>query len=68
MQGMIQRTILWSLMVWFFNNVDYLINNACLSKKGIYSCTYDDFNYALRVGITAPYMLQFSINKIAVIF
>ncbi len=38
--------------------VDYLINNACLSRKGIISgCDYDDFNYVLKVGVTAPYML-----------
>lgn len=42
-----------------YRNIDYLINNACLSKKGILSkCSYDDFNYVLRVGITAPYMLS----------
>lgn len=37
---------------------DYLINNACFSKKGILSgCSGDDFNYILRVGVTAPYLL-----------
>jgi len=42
-----------------FKKVDYLINNACLSRKGILSdCTYEDFNYVLRVGVTAPYMLS----------
>jgi len=41
-----------------FGKVDYLINNACLSRKGILSdCSYEDFNYVLRVGVTAPYML-----------
>ncbi|MDP4093310.1 MAG: SDR family oxidoreductase [Bacillota bacterium] len=41
-----------------FGNIDYLINNAMLTKKGILSgCDFDDFNYVLRVGITAPYML-----------
>jgi NAD(P)-dependent dehydrogenase (short-subunit alcohol dehydrogenase family) len=41
-----------------FGRVDYLINNACLSRKGILSgCDYDDFNYVLKVGVTAPYML-----------
>jgi NAD(P)-dependent dehydrogenase (short-subunit alcohol dehydrogenase family) len=39
-------------------HIDYLINNACLSRKGIISkCSYEDFNYVLKVGITAPYML-----------
>lgn len=38
--------------------VDYLINNACLSRKGILTpCSYEDFNYVLRVGVTAPYWL-----------
>ncbi|KNY28806.1 SDR family oxidoreductase [Pseudobacteroides cellulosolvens] len=42
-----------------FRNVDYLINNACISNKGILSgCDYDDFNYVLKVGVTAPYMLS----------
>lgn len=41
-----------------FDKVDYLINNACLSRKGILSgCSYDDFNYVLRVGVSAPYQL-----------
>ena len=38
--------------------VDFLINNACTSRKGILSgCSFDDFNYILRLGVTAPYML-----------
>jgi len=42
-----------------FGKVDYLINNAYLSRKGILSgCCYEDFNYVLRVGVTAPYMLS----------
>ena len=42
-----------------FKKVDYLINNACISKKGILSgCGYKDFNYVLKLGATAPYMLS----------
>jgi NAD(P)-dependent dehydrogenase (short-subunit alcohol dehydrogenase family) len=42
-----------------FSKVDYLINNACLSREGILSgCGFDDFNYVLKVGVTAPYMLS----------
>lgn len=42
-----------------YGRIDYLINNACLSRKGILTgCEYDDFNYVLRVGVTAPYMLS----------
>jgi NAD(P)-dependent dehydrogenase (short-subunit alcohol dehydrogenase family) len=41
-----------------YGKIDYLINNACISKKGIISkCSYEDFNYVLKVGVTAPYML-----------
>ncbi|HEX9059737.1 MAG TPA: SDR family NAD(P)-dependent oxidoreductase, partial [Clostridia bacterium] len=29
-----------------YGRVDYLINNACISRKGIKSgCSFDDFNY-----------------------
>lgn len=41
-----------------FDKIDFIINNACLTKKGILSgCEFEDFNYVLKVGITAPYML-----------
>ena len=38
-------------------HVDYLINNALPLMKGIDECTYEEFNYALRVGVTAPFYL-----------
>lgn len=38
-------------------HVDYLINNALPLMKGIDACTYEEFNYALRVGVTAPFYL-----------
>ncbi len=40
-----------------YGKVDYLINNALPIFKGIDECTYGEFNYALRVGVTAPFML-----------
>lgn len=41
-----------------FGQVDYLINNACISKKGLLSeCSYEDFEYVQRIGVTAPYYL-----------
>ena len=40
-----------------YGHVDYLINNALPLMKGIDECTYEAFNYALRVGITAPFYL-----------
>ncbi|MDR7870692.1 MAG: SDR family oxidoreductase [Tissierellaceae bacterium] len=40
-----------------YGRVDYIINNAMLSRGGINDCSYDDFNTVLRVGVSAPYML-----------
>ena len=40
-----------------YGAIDYLINNACLSRGGLNTCSYDDFNYVLRVGVTAPFLL-----------
>lgn len=46
------------LVIERYGKVDYLIHNACLSRKGILSgCSYEDFNYVLRVGVSAPYYL-----------
>ena len=38
-------------------HVDYLINNAPPLMKGIGSCSYEEFQYALAVGVTAPFYL-----------
>ena len=38
-------------------NVDIIINNALPQMKGIDECTYEEFQYALSVGITAPFYL-----------
>ena len=38
-------------------HVDYLVNNALPLMKGIDECSYEEFNYALRVGVTAPFYL-----------
>lgn len=37
--------------------VDYLINNAPPLFKGINECTYEEFNYAFRVGVSAAFLL-----------
>lgn len=42
-----------------FGCVDVLVNNACISRRGILSgCSYEDFNEVLRVGVSAPYLLS----------
>ncbi len=38
-------------------HVDYLINNALPLMKGIAECSYEEFQYALNVGVTAPFYL-----------
>ena len=37
--------------------VDYLVNNAPPQMAGVETCSYEAFNYALRVGVTAPFYL-----------
>ena len=37
--------------------VDFLINNALPLMKGIDDCTWEEFSYALAVGVTAPFYL-----------
>lgn len=39
------------------NHVDIIINNALPLMKGIDDCTYEEFQYALNVGVTAPFYL-----------
>ena len=40
-----------------YGHVDYLINNAAPVSRGLASASYDDFEYALKVGVTAPFYL-----------
>ena len=37
--------------------VDFLVNNALPMMKGISECTWEEFSYALAVGVTAPFYL-----------
>ena len=41
-----------------FGRVDYLINNAAPKMCGIAGGSYEDFEYALKVGVTAPFYLS----------
>jgi NAD(P)-dependent dehydrogenase (short-subunit alcohol dehydrogenase family) len=38
-------------------HVDFVINNAAPLMKGISECTYEEFEYAQRVGVTAAFYL-----------
>lgn len=39
------------------DNVDFIINNAIPMTKGLDECSYEEFQYALSVGVTAPFYL-----------
>ncbi len=39
-------------------HIDFLINNALPLMKGLDACTYEEFQYALAVGVTAPFYLS----------
>jgi len=41
-----------------FGRVDYLINNALPLMRGINDCSYEEFEYALAVGVAAPFYLS----------
>lgn len=41
-----------------YGRVDILINNALPIMRGIEDCTYEEFQYALAVGVTAPFYLS----------
>ena len=39
------------------NKVDVIVNNALPLMKGVDECSYEEFQYALSVGVTAPFYL-----------
>lgn len=41
-----------------YGHIDVLVNNAIPLMKGIDECSYEEFEYALRVGISAPFYLS----------
>lgn len=41
-----------------YGHIDYLINNAAPLMCGINDGSYEDFEYALKVGVTAPFYLS----------
>ena len=54
-RGTLERFASW--VIAEYGHVDYLINNALPLMKGLDDCTYDEFQYALSVGVTAPFYL-----------
>ncbi len=40
-----------------YGSIDFLINNALPIMRGIENCTWEEFDYALKVGVQAPFYL-----------
>ena len=45
------------LVIEKYGKVDFIINNALPLMKGLDECTWEEFQYALTVGVTAPFYL-----------
>ncbi len=45
-------------VIYDYGKIDYLINNAAPVMCGIEQGSYEDFEYALKVGVTAPFYLS----------
>lgn len=54
-----KQTLEWFVekVIGEYGHVDYLINNAAPLFKGINDCSYEEFQYAFQVGVTAPFYL-----------
>ncbi len=46
-----------------YGHIDFLVNNALPLMKGIDECTYEEFQYAMSVGVTAPFYLTKLFNQ-----
>ena len=54
------------LVIEKYGKVDFIVNNALPLMKGIDECSYEEFEYALKVGVTAPfYMVKLLKNHLA---
>ena len=45
------------MVIGRYGRIDVLVNNALPVMKGIDECSYEDFAYAMAVGVTAPFYL-----------
>jgi NAD(P)-dependent dehydrogenase (short-subunit alcohol dehydrogenase family) len=53
-----KKAVLEAFAATLTRPIDFLINNACIGRGGLLApCSYADFEYVQRVGVTAPYYL-----------
>lgn len=45
------------LVIEKYGKVDFIVNNALPLMKGIDECSYEEFEFALKVGVTAPFYM-----------
>lgn len=45
------------LVIEKYGKVDFIVNNALPLMKAIDECSYEEFEYALKVGVTAPFYM-----------
>lgn len=45
------------LVIEKYGKVDFIVNNALPLMKGIDECSYEEFEYALKVGVAAPFYM-----------
>ena len=45
------------LVIKKYGKVDFIVNNALPLMKGIDECSYEEFEYALKVGVTATFYM-----------
>ena len=45
------------LVIEKYGKVDFIVNNALPLMKGIDECSYEEFENALKVGVTAPFYM-----------
>ena len=56
--NIVEKTVLENFVNSLKTPVSYFINNACIARGGLLSgCSYEEFEYVQRIGVTAPYYL-----------
>jgi len=59
-----EKAVLENFVAALTTPVDFLINNACIGRGGLQShCSYEDFEYVQKVGVTAPYYLTMLLSN-----
>ena len=59
-----EKDVLEKFVSFLKEPADFLVNNACINRGGLLSeCSYDEFEYVQRIGVTAPFYLTSLLSK-----